>query len=84
MRAMRDLLWIFIGFCLMALLLPVIARPVEPQFIAEVAPRLVHRAHLYHGIDYSTLDHATGERWFERNGKRCPLFTDAFWQREGR
>jgi hypothetical protein len=79
---MRDLFWMFLGFCLVALLLHVLARPVESQFIAEVAPRLVHRAHLYHGIDYSTLDHSTGDRYFERDGRRCPLFTDAFWKRE--
>ena len=81
---MRYLFWMFIGFCLVALLLPMIARPVEPQYIAEVAPRLVHRAHLYHGIQFSTLDHATGEWHFYRDGKRCRLFTEAFWQREGR
>ena len=81
---MRDLFWMFIGFCLVALLLPVIARPVEPQYIAEVAPRLVHRAHLYHGIQFSTLDHSTGERYFVRDGKKCQLFTEAFWKKEGK
>jgi hypothetical protein len=74
--------WIFV-IAVMLIALPLLARP-EPQHIAEVAPRLVHRAHLYHGIDFSTLDHETGERFFVRDGKRCRLFTDAFWKREGR
>ena len=74
-----KVLLVLIAICLLAV--TVLARP-EPTYIAEVAPRLVHRAHLFHGINYSTFDHQTGERWFERNGQRCPLFTEAFWQKE--
>lgn len=86
MRTIRALFWTLLGFCLAALLLLLLGdcRAVEPVYIADVAPRLVHRAHMFHGISFSTLDHDTGERWFERNGKRCPLFTDAFWKKEGK
>ena len=83
MRTTRAAFWFLIGFGLAALLLPILARPEPPQ-IAAVAPRLVHRAHLYHGIQFSTLDHATGERYFVRDGQRCRLFTDAFWKEVGK
>jgi hypothetical protein len=79
---MRIRFYILIGSCLLAL--PIIANKPEPTYLAEPAPRIIHRAHLYHGIQFSTLNHETGERYFYRDGKKCQLLTEAFLRSEGK
>jgi hypothetical protein len=54
-----------------------------PYSVAGVADRKIHYAHKYHGINFSTMD-GLGNNWFERGGRKCKLFTEAFevWYEE--
>ena len=72
----------WIGFAFVMLMFPILCRPSTSP-IADVAPRLVHKAHQYHGITASFMED-TGERYFIRNGKKCVLFTDAFMKEVSR
>jgi len=49
--------------------------------IGGIAPDIVKRAHMYHGILVSHCD-IYGYRYFYRNGKKCRLFTKSFLKGE--
>lgn len=46
--------------------------PVRPEF-TEADRAHVKARHKFHGITSAKLDHTTGERYFNRDGKRCRL-----------
>lgn len=45
--------------------------------IARVAPKIISMAHDFHGIKESIMDE-NDKCYFERNGQKCQLFTEAF------
>jgi len=75
MKTMKTIILIILA--ILALLPALI--PPAPSVVAGPAPRLLAQAHAYHGITYSYMMD-DGERYFDRDGKRCPLFTKGFWK----
>jgi hypothetical protein len=55
----------------------------EADYMARVDVNKVTRAMRFHGTPSATFDHTTGELYFERDGQRCRLYTEAFLEREG-
>ena len=69
-----------VGLVLLALFLLYLAawlQPDPPAFISpqftEAERRWVAERMKFHGITSARLDQATGERYFERDGRRCKL-----------
>ena len=55
------------------------SRAVQAEYevsAVETDP-IVRFAHSYHGILGSVYNKTTGDRYFYRNGKKCPLLTSA-------
>jgi hypothetical protein len=73
-----SLKWFPVMILVLSVTMLLCLRGQPTVLLYEPAPRLVHEAHRYHGINFSTLDHETGERYFMRDGKRCQLFTEDF------
>lgn len=69
---------LFVACVFVLLLSPKLAPSVIPENMPMLAPETVAYAHAYHGIKVSMQGVARGNRFFERDGKTCRLFTKGF------